>query len=159
LAQEIMSSSPQGNATASSGRSRNSQRSGSPSISSKRLSKANGGFRWRIRDDRFDSRFLFGERCSRPANPSSISFDLDLRVALSAFCRGIANPKGRRLDKHSKIWQALVDATRNDATLIVPGAHDPISAKLIERHRFPAVYVGSYATSAGWASLTWDLSR
>ena len=39
LAQEIMSSSPQGNATASSGRSRNSQRSGSPSISSERLSQ------------------------------------------------------------------------------------------------------------------------
>jgi hypothetical protein len=38
-AQEIMSSSPQGNATASSGRSRNSQRSGSPSVSSERLSQ------------------------------------------------------------------------------------------------------------------------
>jgi 2-methylisocitrate lyase-like PEP mutase family enzyme len=33
-------------------------------------------------------------------------------------------------------------------TLIVPGAHDPISAKLIEDAGFPAVYVGSYATAA-----------
>jgi hypothetical protein len=43
LALEIMSSSPQGNATASSGRSRNSQRSGSPSISSERLSQLVNG--------------------------------------------------------------------------------------------------------------------
>jgi methylisocitrate lyase len=33
-------------------------------------------------------------------------------------------------------------------TLIVPGAYDPLSAKLIERAGFPAVYVGSYATAA-----------
>jgi methylisocitrate lyase len=65
----------------------------------------------------------------------------------------MADPEGRQLDKHSKIRQALVDVTRKDATLIVPGAHDPISAKLIERHRFPAVYVGSYATSAARLGL------
>jgi 2-methylisocitrate lyase-like PEP mutase family enzyme len=74
-------------------------------------------------------------------------------VVLTAFRRGIADTKGRQLDKHSRIRQALVDATTNGATLIVPGAHDPISAKLIERYRFPAVYVGSYATSAARLGL------
>src|ERR1700746_3790749 len=91
--------------------------------------------------------------CSRPAHPSAISFDLVFSVVLTAFRRGIAAPQGRRLDKHSRIRQALVDATTNGATLIVPGAHDPISAKLIERYRFPAVYVGSYATSAARLGL------
>ena len=57
------------------------------------------------------------------------------------------------MDKHSKNRQALVDTIGKGATLIVPGAHDPISAKLIERHRFPAVYVGSYATSAARLGL------
>jgi 2-methylisocitrate lyase-like PEP mutase family enzyme len=33
-------------------------------------------------------------------------------------------------------------------TLVVPGAHDPISAKLVEGAGFPAVYFGSYATAA-----------
>jgi 2-methylisocitrate lyase-like PEP mutase family enzyme len=33
-------------------------------------------------------------------------------------------------------------------TLTVPGAHDPVSARLIEQAGFPAVYIGSYATSA-----------
>ena len=74
-------------------------------------------------------------------------------MVLTAFRRGIADTKGRQLDKHSRIRQALVDATTNGATLIVPGAHDPISAKLIERYRFPAVYVGSYATSAARLGL------
>lgn len=32
--------------------------------------------------------------------------------------------------------------------LIVPGAADVLSAKLIEAHGFPAVYIGSYATAA-----------
>ena len=31
--------------------------------------------------------------------------------------------------------------------LIVPGAADVLSAKLIEAHGFPAVYIGSYATA------------
>lgn len=61
--------------------------------------------------------------------------------------------KGRKLDKHSKARQALVNAIAGGTTLIVPGAHDPISAKLIECHRFPAVYVGSYATSAARLGL------
>jgi len=67
--------------------------------------------------------------------------------------KGTADPKGRKLKKHSRIRQTLVDAIKNNTTLIVPGAHDPISAKLIERHRFPAVYVGSYATSAARLGL------
>ena len=33
-------------------------------------------------------------------------------------------------------------------TLVVPGAYDPMSAKLVERANFPAVYIGSYATAA-----------
>src|ERR1700693_2197557 len=33
-------------------------------------------------------------------------------------------------------------------TLVVPGAYDPMSAKLVERAGFPAVYIGSYATAA-----------
>ncbi len=33
-------------------------------------------------------------------------------------------------------------------TLIVPGAHDPVSAMLVEQAGFDAAYVGSYATSA-----------
>src|ERR1035437_2651381 len=33
-------------------------------------------------------------------------------------------------------------------TLVVPGAYDPMSAKLVERASFPAVYIGSYATAA-----------
>ena len=33
-------------------------------------------------------------------------------------------------------------------TLVIPGAYDPMSAKLVERAGFPAVYIGSYATAA-----------
>lgn len=44
--------------------------------------------------------------------------------------------------KHLK---SLIDAGQ---TLIVPGAFDCVSAKLIERANFPAVYVGSFATAA-----------
>jgi 2-methylisocitrate lyase-like PEP mutase family enzyme len=72
---------------------------------------------------------------------------------LSTVCQGTADPKGGKLKKHSKTRQTLVDAIKNNTTLIVPGAHDPISAKLIELHRFPAVYVGSYATSAARLGL------
>jgi len=38
-------------------------------------------------------------------------------------------------------------------TLVVPGAHDPVSAMLIERAGFPAAYVGSYATAAAGFGL------
>jgi 2-methylisocitrate lyase-like PEP mutase family enzyme len=41
--------------------------------------------------------------------------------------------------------RALVEAGR---TLAVPGATDALSAKLIEKHGFEAVYIGSYATAA-----------
>ncbi|MDH4325676.1 MAG: isocitrate lyase/PEP mutase family protein, partial [Betaproteobacteria bacterium] len=41
--------------------------------------------------------------------------------------------------------RTLVDAGR---TLAVPGATDALSAKLVERHGFEAVYIGSYATAA-----------
>ena len=38
-------------------------------------------------------------------------------------------------------------------TLVVPGAYDPMSAKLIERAGFPVVYIGSYATAAAGFGL------
>jgi len=41
--------------------------------------------------------------------------------------------------------KTLIDSGQ---TLIVPGAFDAISAKLIEQAGFPAVYVGSFATAA-----------
>jgi len=46
--------------------------------------------------------------------------------------------------------RARVDA---GATLAVPGATDALSAKLIERHGFEAVYIGSYATAASRYAL------
>lgn len=42
----------------------------------------------------------------------------------------------------------LKDLIWAGGTLVVPGAYDPVSAKLIEQAGFPAVYVGSYATAA-----------
>jgi 2-methylisocitrate lyase-like PEP mutase family enzyme len=41
--------------------------------------------------------------------------------------------------------RGIVDSGR---TLAVPGATDALSAKLVERHGFEAVYIGSYATAA-----------
>jgi 2-methylisocitrate lyase-like PEP mutase family enzyme len=38
-------------------------------------------------------------------------------------------------------------------TQVLPGAHDPLSAKLVERAGFPAVYIGSYATAAAGFGL------
>ncbi len=38
-------------------------------------------------------------------------------------------------------------------TLVLPGAHDPVSAMLIERAGFPAVYIGSYTTAAAGFGL------
>ncbi|HEY1472701.1 MAG TPA: isocitrate lyase/PEP mutase family protein [Pseudolabrys sp.] len=38
-------------------------------------------------------------------------------------------------------------------TLVVPGAHDPLSAMLVERAGFEAVYIGSYATAAAGFGL------
>ncbi|HEX6157910.1 MAG TPA: isocitrate lyase/PEP mutase family protein [Burkholderiales bacterium] len=39
-------------------------------------------------------------------------------------------------------------------TLIVPGASDALSARLIEAHGFPCVYIGSYATAASRFGIT-----
>ncbi len=44
--------------------------------------------------------------------------------------------------------KALRDLIAAGGTLIVPGAYDALSARLVERAGFPAVYIGSYATSA-----------
>lgn len=38
-------------------------------------------------------------------------------------------------------------------TLVVPGAYDAVSAKLVERAGFPLVYIGSYATAASGFGL------
>jgi 2-methylisocitrate lyase-like PEP mutase family enzyme len=38
-------------------------------------------------------------------------------------------------------------------TLVVPGAYDAMSAKLVERAGFPVVYIGSYATAAAGFGL------
>ncbi|MEW6688580.1 MAG: isocitrate lyase/PEP mutase family protein [Pseudomonadota bacterium] len=46
--------------------------------------------------------------------------------------------------------RALVASGR---TVAVPGATDALSAKLIERHGFDAVYIGSYATAASRYAL------
>jgi len=46
--------------------------------------------------------------------------------------------------------RALVASGR---TLAVPGATDALSARLIERHGFEAVYIGSYATAASRYAL------
>lgn len=40
-----------------------------------------------------------------------------------------------------------------DKTLIVPGAYDAVSARLVEQAGFPVVYVGSYATAASGFGL------
>ena len=39
-------------------------------------------------------------------------------------------------------------------TLAVPGATDALSARLVERHGFEAVYIGSYATAASRLGIT-----
>jgi 2-methylisocitrate lyase-like PEP mutase family enzyme len=44
--------------------------------------------------------------------------------------------------------KALRDLIATGKTLVVPGTHDALSARLVERAGFPAVYIGSYATSA-----------
>lgn len=46
--------------------------------------------------------------------------------------------------------KVLVESGR---TIAVPGASDALSAKLIERHGFEAVYIGSYATAASRYAL------
>lgn len=49
-----------------------------------------------------------------------------------------------------KTLRALVESGR---TVAAPGATDALSAKLVERHGFEAVYIGSYATAASRYAL------
>jgi len=44
--------------------------------------------------------------------------------------------------------QTLRNMLESGKTIVVPGAYDPISAMLVERAGFQAVYIGSYATAA-----------
>lgn len=48
---------------------------------------------------------------------------------------------------------AFRDLVSSARPLVVPGAHDPLSARMVEAAGFPAVYVGSYATSAAGHGL------
>jgi 2-methylisocitrate lyase-like PEP mutase family enzyme len=57
------------------------------------------------------------------------------------------------MNKFEKNRIALKDRIATGRTLIVPGAHDPVSAKLVEEAGFDAVYVGSYATAAARLGL------
>ena len=43
---------------------------------------------------------------------------------------------------------------QNGKTLVVPGASDALSARLIEAHGYEAVYIGSYATAASRFGIT-----
>ena len=47
----------------------------------------------------------------------------------------------------------LKERIASGRTLVVPGAYDPLSAKLVEGAGFEAVYVGSYATAAARLGL------
>lgn len=47
----------------------------------------------------------------------------------------------------------LRELVESGRTIAVPGATDALSAKLIERHGFEAVYIGSYATAASRYAL------
>lgn len=48
---------------------------------------------------------------------------------------------------------ALAEALTGPGALVLPGAYDPLSAKLVEEVGFPAVYVGSYAAAAAGYGL------
>jgi 2-methylisocitrate lyase-like PEP mutase family enzyme len=48
---------------------------------------------------------------------------------------------------------ALASLLGGPQALVLPGAYDPLSAKLVEEAGFPAVYVGSYATAAAGFGL------
>jgi len=50
-----------------------------------------------------------------------------------------------KADSNRKTLRTMLESGK---TPVVPGAYDPLSAKLVERAGFPAVYVGSYATAA-----------
>jgi methylisocitrate lyase len=48
---------------------------------------------------------------------------------------------------------ALAKVLTGPQALVLPGAYDPLSAKLVEEAGFPAVYVGSYAAAAAGYGL------
>lgn len=48
---------------------------------------------------------------------------------------------------------ALAEALAGPRALVLPGAYDPLSAKLVEEAGFGVVYVGSYATAAAGHGL------
>jgi methylisocitrate lyase len=52
------------------------------------------------------------------------------------------------MSKAANNRKKLKDLIAARGTLAIPGAHDPVSAMLVEAAGFPAVYVGSYATAA-----------
>jgi methylisocitrate lyase len=57
------------------------------------------------------------------------------------------------MNKAEKNRIAIKQRISSGETLIVPGAYDPVSAKLIEAADFSAAYVGSYATAAARLGL------
>ncbi len=55
--------------------------------------------------------------------------------------------------KTARTAAALAKALTGPQALVLPGAYDPLSAKLVEETGFPAVYVGSYAAAAAGYGL------
>jgi 2-methylisocitrate lyase-like PEP mutase family enzyme len=51
----------------------------------------------------------------------------------------------RKAESSRKTLRSMLESGK---TIVVPGAYDPISAMLVERAGFQAVYIGSYATAA-----------
>ena len=51
----------------------------------------------------------------------------------------------RKAESSRKTLRNMLESGK---TIVVPGAYDPISAMLVERAGFQAVYIGSYATAA-----------
>ena len=52
------------------------------------------------------------------------------------------------------VTKNLRDLLAEGRTLAIPGASDALSARLIEAHGFPCVYIGSYATAASRFGIT-----
>src|SRR5688500_15893092 len=66
---------------------------------------------------------------------------------------GVAGAFPTAMSKASQNRRAFKRLLAQGGTLAVPGAYDPVSAMLIERAGFPAVYIGSYATAAARLGL------
>jgi len=49
--------------------------------------------------------------------------------------------------------RGLRELLRAPGIIVAPGAYDAVSARLVERAGFPAVYIGSYATAASRLGL------